>query len=88
MNLAIVGAGKAKVEVSEVTFGREFNEALVHQVVTAYMAGGRQGSSGTEDSFGSKRWWPQAVAAKGHGSRSFRYYPQPNLAQWWSYFCC
>ena len=44
MNLAIVGADASKVEVSEVTFGREFNEALVHQVVTAYLAGGRQGT--------------------------------------------
>ena len=32
------------VALSEVAFGREFNEALVHQVVTAYLAGGRQGS--------------------------------------------
>ncbi|APO57164.1 50S ribosomal protein L4 [Acinetobacter baumannii] len=32
------------VELSEVAFGREFNEALVHQVVTAYLAGGRQGT--------------------------------------------
>ncbi|MXP56547.1 50S ribosomal protein L4 [Pantoea sp. Mhis] len=30
--------------VSETTFGRDFNEALVHQVVTAYMAGSRQGT--------------------------------------------
>jgi large subunit ribosomal protein L4 len=34
----------AAVELSDVAFGREFNEALVHQVVTAYLAGGRQGS--------------------------------------------
>jgi len=34
-------AAKAGVEVSEVTFGREFNEALVHQVVVAYMANAR-----------------------------------------------
>jgi len=34
----------AAVAVSEATFGREFNEALVHQIVTAYMAGGRQGT--------------------------------------------
>ena len=32
---------KAGVEVSEMTFGREFNEALVHQVVVAYMANAR-----------------------------------------------
>lgn len=32
------------VSVSDDVFGREFNEALVHQVVTAYMAGGRAGT--------------------------------------------
>lgn len=32
------------IEVSELTFGGEFNETLVHQAVVAYMAGGRQGS--------------------------------------------
>ncbi len=36
-------AGTA-VAVSDATFGREYNESLVHQVVTAYMAGARQGS--------------------------------------------
>lgn len=30
--------------VSETTFGRDFNEALVHQVVVAYAAGARQGT--------------------------------------------
>lgn len=34
----------AAVQLSDVAFGREFNEALVHQVVVAYLAGGRQGS--------------------------------------------
>ncbi|WP_435980039.1 50S ribosomal protein L4 [Psychrobacter sp. DM4] len=34
----------AAVELSDTAFGREFNEALVHQVVTAYLAGGRQGT--------------------------------------------
>ncbi|MEH6625057.1 MAG: 50S ribosomal protein L4 [Motiliproteus sp.] len=43
MNLNIAGA-EGSVEVSEVSFGKEFNEALVHQVVTAYLAGGRQGT--------------------------------------------
>ena len=47
MNLTITqaggGSGKA-VEISEATFARQFNEALVHQVVVAYMAGGRQGT--------------------------------------------
>ena len=34
-------AAKAGLQVSEVTFGREFNETLVHQVVVAYMANAR-----------------------------------------------
>ena len=32
------------VDVSEVAFGQAFNEALVHQAVVAYLAGGRQGT--------------------------------------------
>ena len=48
MNLNIVEPGKSvsgrEVDVSEATFGRQFNEALVHQVVVAYMAGARQGT--------------------------------------------
>jgi large subunit ribosomal protein L4 len=46
MKLKLVnGAGsKAEVQVSDAAFGREYNEALVHQVVTAYMAAGRAGT--------------------------------------------
>lgn len=43
-NVNLKTVSGSAVELSEVTFGREFNEALVHQVVTAYLAGGRQGS--------------------------------------------
>jgi large subunit ribosomal protein L4 len=43
MNLNLA-ANDGSVEISEAAFGREFNEALVHQVVVAYMAGGRQGT--------------------------------------------
>ena len=43
MNLNIMGASQS-IDVSDMTFGREFNEALVHQVVVSYMAGGRQGT--------------------------------------------
>ena len=43
MQLAV--AEKADgVEVDERTFGVEFNEPLIHQVVTAYLAGARQGT--------------------------------------------
>jgi len=44
-----VANAKSKVELKEATFGNEFNEALVHQVVTAYQAGGRQGSHATKN---------------------------------------
>lgn len=37
-------ASKNAVELSENNFGRDFNEPLVHQVVTAYLAGGRAGT--------------------------------------------
>jgi large subunit ribosomal protein L4 len=42
MKLAVAG-GKA-INVSDATFGRDFSEALVHQVVTAYLAGARAGT--------------------------------------------
>ena len=42
MDLNVIGADALKV--SDVTFGVEFNEALVHQAVVAYLAGARQGT--------------------------------------------
>ena len=61
MNLKTVSG--AAVELSEVAFGKEFNEALVHQVVTAYLAGGRQGTraqkSRAEVSGGGKKPFKQ-----------------------------
>lgn len=49
--------------VSEVAFGKEFNESLVHQVVTAYLAGARQGSKAqktrSEVRGGGKKPWKQ-----------------------------
>lgn len=54
---------KGALEVSEATFGREFNEALVHQVVVAYAAGARQGTRAqktrSEVSGGGKKPWKQ-----------------------------
>ena len=46
MKLKVVskGAKAEDVQVSDATFAREFNEALVHQVVVAYMAAGRAGT--------------------------------------------
>ena len=59
MELSVLKSGSSEagsVSVSDVTFAREYNEDLVHQVVTAYMAGARQGTRGSEESGGGKRW--------------------------------
>ncbi|MDH4571183.1 MULTISPECIES: 50S ribosomal protein L4 [Salinicola] len=62
MNLNLVGAA-GTVEVSEETFGKDFNEALVHQVVTAYLAAGRQGTRAQKNRSdvrgGGKKPWRQ-----------------------------
>ncbi|MDN7133451.1 50S ribosomal protein L4 [Vreelandella profundi] len=62
MNLNLA-AGTGTVEVADATFGKEFNEALVHQVVTAYLAGGRQGTraqkSRSDVRGGGKKPWRQ-----------------------------
>ena len=39
-----VANGGAELSVSDTNFGAEYNESLVHQLVTAYMAGGRSGT--------------------------------------------
>ena len=38
------GAKAGNITVSDVVFDREYNEPLVHQVVTAYLAGARSGT--------------------------------------------
>lgn len=42
MKLKLAGSGS--VDVAETAFGVEFNEALVHQVINAYLAGARAGT--------------------------------------------
>ncbi len=62
MNLNLAADG-GSVELSDVAFGREFNEALVHQVVVAHMAGARQGTRAHKNrsavSGGGKKPWRQ-----------------------------
>ena len=52
---------KGSVTVSETAFGGDFNESLVHQVVTAYLAAGRAGTKAQKtramvSGGGSKPW--------------------------------
>ena len=58
--------GKAStktIEVSEANFSREFNEALVHQAVTGYLAGARSGTRAQKTRSdvrgGGKKPWKQ-----------------------------
>ena len=61
MNLNTASGGT--VTVSEVAFGKDFNEPLVHQVVTAFLAGARQGSKAQKNraavSGGGRKPWRQ-----------------------------
>jgi large subunit ribosomal protein L4 len=63
MTMQLTVAGGKDIKVSEATFGRDFSEALVHQVVTAYLAGGRAGTKAQKNRStargGGKKPWRQ-----------------------------
>lgn len=66
MELSVLKPGNAEagtVSVSDVAFAREYNEDLVHQVVTAYMAGARAGTRAQKNRAavrgGGKKPWRQ-----------------------------
>ena len=66
MELSIVKPGNAEsgtVSVSDAAFAREYNEDLVHQVVTAYLSGARQGTRAQKNRAavrgGGKKPWRQ-----------------------------
>lgn len=66
--------GGASVDVSEEIFGCEYNEGLVHQVVTAYMAAGRQGSAQQKTRAqvrgGGKKPWKQKGSGRARAGTS------------------
>ncbi len=55
-------AGSGTVDVADSAFGADFNEALVHQVVTAFLAGGRAGTKAQKN----------RAAARGGGAKPWR----------------
>jgi large subunit ribosomal protein L4 len=63
MSMQLTVAGGKAIQVSEATFGREFSEALVHQVVTAYLAGARAGTKAQKNRSavrgGGRKPWKQ-----------------------------
>ena len=87
MELVLKDAQSA-LTVSETTFGRDFNEALVHRVVVAYAAGARQGTRAqktrAEVTGSGKNRWRQ----KGTGRARSGSIKEPDLAFWWRDLCC
>ena len=61
------GKTTAKMSASDATFGREFNEALVHQLVTAYLANGRSGTRAQKDRGEVKHSTKKPFRQKGTG---------------------
>ena len=55
--------GGSSLDVADTVFGQDFNEALVHQVVVAYMAAARSGTAGQKNrsavSGGGTKPWRQ-----------------------------
>ncbi|HMU90749.1 MAG: 50S ribosomal protein L4 [Pseudomonadales bacterium] len=62
------------ISLSDQVFGQEFNESLVHQIVVAYLAGGRQGSKGqktrAEVRGGGKKPWRQKGSGRARAGSS------------------
>jgi large subunit ribosomal protein L4 len=62
MKVKVQGSSK-QLELADATFGAAFNQPLVHQVVTAYLAGGRAGTKAQKNrsdvSGSGKKPWKQ-----------------------------
>lgn len=61
------GQAASAVELPETVFGREFNEALVHQLVVAYQANARQGTRAQKDRGAVKHSTKKPYRQKGTG---------------------
>ncbi|MEO1766392.1 50S ribosomal protein L4 [Thiobacter aerophilum] len=68
------GAQVASVQASDATFGREYNEALVHQVVTSYLANARTGTRAQKDrsqvSHSTRKPWRQKGTGRARAGMS------------------
>ena len=68
------GKPTAKVAASDAAFARDYNEALVHQVVTAYLANARQGTrkqlARGEVNKSNKKPWRQKGTGRARAGRA------------------
>ena len=66
--------GGSTVALSDAAFARDYNEALVHQLVTAYLAGARQGSKAQKNrsdvSGGGAKPWRQKGTGRARAGTS------------------
>jgi len=74
MELQLHGGGSGSIQVSDDTFGQDFREALVHQVVTACLAGVRAGTvkqkTRSEVSGGGAKPWRQKGTGRARAGTS------------------
>jgi large subunit ribosomal protein L4 len=90
------GQSTASVSASDKAFGREYNETLIHQVLTAYMANARQGTRAQKDrgtvKHSTKKPWRQKGTGRARagmtssplwrgGGRIFPNSPDENFSQ-------
>ena len=90
------GQATSTLVASDELFGREYNEALVHQVVTAYMANARSGDRAQKDrrtvKHSTKKPWRQKGTGRARsgmtsspiwrgGGRAFPNSPEENFTQ-------
>ncbi len=62
------GQAASKVDAPETLFGRDYNEALVHQLVVAYQANARQGTRAQKDRAQVKHSTKKPFRQKGTGN--------------------
>ena len=90
------GQASSKVDAPDTVFGRDYNEALIHQLVVAYQANARQGTRAQKDraqvKHSTKKPFPQKGTGKARagmtssplwrgGGRTFPNMPNENFSQ-------
>lgn len=90
------GQAASNVDLPETVFGRDYNEALIHQLVVAYQANGRQGTRAQKNrqqvSHSTKKPWKQKGTGRARagmtsspiwrgGGRAFPSTPNENFTQ-------
>jgi large subunit ribosomal protein L4 len=78
MELAIIndqGKQTASLAASDETFGRDYNESLVHQVVTAFLSNARSGNSKQKDReevrHSTKKPWRQKGTGRARSGKTY-----------------